>query len=239
MIKIVDIFDELVDDMFLIDDFTITNVGTPGALYYEFTVGSGWISWIYEGLRMRVVDSTYGTVYGTIYSIDAVTEKVVVLMESTLDAGLTTTGLYVYVNYLHGHHLDIIKTLQEYTTSGNKGKEFPLVALLQDIEETVEVDGLQATASVTVVICTDTDPNYNSAQRYTNTFTPLLYPLYEEFIKQLRLSPYIASVSPEYKKIDRLYWGREGLFGNTGNIFDNYIDAIELTGIELRILRTC
>jgi hypothetical protein len=43
----------------------------------------------------------------------------------------------------------------------------------------------------------------------------------------------------EHQKYDRLYWGKQGLYGNSGNIFNDFIDAIEINELKFEILNTC
>jgi len=37
----------------------------------------------------------------------------------------------------------------------------------------------------------------------------------------------------EHTKINRLYWGRESLQGNTSNEFCDYVDAIEISSMKI------
>jgi len=43
--------------------------------------------------------------------------------------------------------------------------------------------------------------------------------------------------SVEHTPINRLYWGKNGLYGNTGNVFSYYIDAIEIKDLVFKIYR--
>lgn len=214
----------------------IVRVGTTNN--YTVTV-TKWNDLIVNNHRITFTDGG-DTVHGVISEANETAKTFVANLDSDVGDGTGVTDISIYFNYLHGHAVDIVKVLQGMTRSKDtKGLKFPLVALMQDIEEGVDVDGYQSTASVNVILCTDTKPEYEARQRYAETFTPLLYPMYEEFVKCLRLSPYVYAISPSYTKIDRLYWGREGLYGNTGNVFNDFIDAIELNNIELKILQNC
>jgi len=44
-----------------------------------------------------------------------------------------------------------------------------------------------------------------------------------------------------HDKIDRLFWGRSGLYGNEGNIFNDHLDAIEIQNLSLslRLNKNC
>lgn len=138
--------------------------------------------------------------------------------------------------YLHGHPRDIINILSlKATKQAMKYTRFPLIALFQDFKETGE-PGYASTADLHLVICTLTRPEYTAAERYDNTFDAILYPLYDEFIAALEKSTELVFDRHTVEREDRLYWGREGLYENTGNIFNDFIDAIEIINLNVKIL---
>jgi len=141
--------------------------------------------------------------------------------------------------YMYGHPIEIINTLMEKEKSGTlKFKKYPLIALFQDFEEDKgEEQSINARVSLNIVIAVMTDPDYRSEDRYTNTFKPVLYPLYNKLLEKIAASGYfqVAPGNIRHRKIDRVYWGRTGLYGNEGNIFNDYIDAIEIENMELSI----
>lgn len=142
--------------------------------------------------------------------------------------------------YLYGHPLEIFNILSEKSQSESfKFKKYPLVALFQDFEEETD-SSTTIIQNVTIVIMTETDPNYKAPNRYTNTITPVLQPIYDLFIKYLESSKYVAS-EDKYKhtKIDRLYWGKEDTFGNSGNIGNDALDAIVIQNLNLRLIKQC
>lgn len=114
----------------------------------------------------------------------------------------------------------------------------PFILLLLDIEESFKKSNIEAT--VNIVIGTVTEPSYSTDARYSNNFTPILYPIYEEAIKRLcNGSKTIHTTSfLEFTKYDRVLWGKQGLYGMTGNIFDDYIDAIEINNLKLLITKS-
>jgi len=139
--------------------------------------------------------------------------------------------------YLYGHPLEIFNILSEKSQSESfKYKKYPLVALFQDFEESVN-DNSIIVEGITIVIMTETNPNYRAPNRYTNTFIPVLHPLYLLFTKHLRRSKLVASDDKhEHTKIDRLYWGKEDIFGNSGNIGNDALDAVVIQNLKLRII---
>lgn len=145
------------------------------------------------------------------------------------------------VRYEHGHPLEVIETLQALSKSPKHGAtKFPLIALFQDFEEEKGTRrDIESKVKLTLAIVQITDPLYKAALRYDNTFKAVLYPLYALLITSIVQSGYFANISkalpPKHKKTDRLYWGKSGLYGNTSNQFNDFVDAIEIADLELEV----
>lgn len=138
--------------------------------------------------------------------------------------------------YMYGHPLEIVNILKHKEKGSFKFKKYPLIALFQDFEERKgENQAINTSVSLNIIIAVNTSNKYISSERYTNTFKEVLYPLYNLLIEKIASSPYVQSVEGiiPHTKIDRVYWGKQGLYGSEGNIFDDYIDAIEIQGLEL------
>lgn len=152
----------------------------------------------------------------------------------------TVNNLQPY--YLHGHPLDISRVLSEKDDSDvYKFRKYPLIALLQDFREqhNTGFDWQMNIPTLRVLILDETDPNYDSAQRYENTFKPILYHLYFLLLEKMADNTKLATHSIEeidHDKTDRLYWGREGIQGNQGLIFNDNLDGIDLTFNNLRVM---
>lgn len=143
--------------------------------------------------------------------------------------------------YLHGHPLEIIKVLSERDKSKNwKYRKYPLVILLQDFAESKGVNpSWTMQVSPRVLIVNQTKREFSSKQRYDENFKPILYPIYElllEAIANVGFFGVAASDQIVHTKTDRLFWGREGLYGNESNVFNDYLDAIDITFSDLPIL---
>jgi hypothetical protein len=150
----------------------------------------------------------------------------------------TLTAILVFD---HGHPMEIVNTIQQYTQHDTlKFEVFPRICLFHDFEEKITFEKV---VSLNLVIVTDTAPEYSAPQRYTYSFDPILTPLYDLFIRQLAYSPNIQTTEGnnyfKHSKWDRLYWGKDGLYGNTANIFNDFIDAIEINNLEFKIIETC
>lgn len=141
--------------------------------------------------------------------------------------------------YLYGHPLEIFNILAEKSKSESfKYSKYPLIALYQDFEESVNITET-IVENITIVIMTETSRTYKAPNRYTNTFTPTLQPLYELLIKYIKRSTYVSSEDYQHTKIDRLYWGKSDEFGNSGNIGNDALDAIVISNLDLKMIDNC
>lgn len=158
-----------------------------------------------------------------------------------------TAQLQVYdplitgIHYHHGHPIEIVEIISELANAPTKlFDRFPLIALFQDFPETIgQAPGFYADGVFHLIIARGTEHNYSAPERYDKNFKPILYPIYFELLEQIRLSRKFEIVTGSdtypHTKIDRLYWGREGLYGNTANIMNDRVDCIEIKDLRLRI----
>lgn len=206
-----------------------------GGLDYIGGLSVSVLNKLFVGERLKIVFAE-GTYYVKITSI---TDKVYVdLTEEGFSS--SPTAISVVLNYHHGHLLEVKNTFREYTTiAAVKREQFPAVVLVQDFPE--EINNLTGEREVTctVFLVTDSQKQYTAADRYDYTFGPILYPLYDLFFEQLRYSDYVADSQLQHTKIDRVFWGRESGEGSLSNIFNDFIDAIEISNLKVKILKTC
>ena len=140
--------------------------------------------------------------------------------------------------YLFGHPRDIVSVLADRNKSKTfQYQKYPLIALFQDFSE--DINSGYSETSLNLIIANITKPTYNTADRYTNNFEPVLYPLWAQLERAFQISKDVELLDGNYSKIDRAYWGKEGLYGNEGNIFDDHIDAIEIENLNLRFKNIC
>lgn len=141
------------------------------------------------------------------------------------------------IRYMYGHPLEIVARLQELSNSPTqKNQKFPLIVLFTDIKVHHDIPGFYGSTSLQMIVATTTDPSYTSEVRTAKNFKPVLHPIKQELMKQLgRHKQFTFPDEPDYSEIDRYFWGKKGLYGNEGNIFNDYIDCIELEGIRINI----
>jgi len=145
--------------------------------------------------------------------------------------------------YLYGHRLDIAnRLLIKNNDVVYKYQKYPLIALIMDFPEIVS-DGM-AKYSLHVVILHSTDPNYTIEDRYTLVFKPVLYPLYFKFMEYLRKVGKFTWTGdqgyPPHTKIDRPFWGTVYDQGNAKYIFNDRLDAIEISDLKIsKTIKLC
>lgn len=143
--------------------------------------------------------------------------------------------------FMYGHILDVIKRLAiKDTDDTEKFRKYPLIALIQDFEEQSVGRGIfeYTVPEAKVVIITDTLQSYTSDLRYERSFKPILYPIWQYLLKSIAKSSYfdVTSIEDiEYSKYDRVFWGKETVFGVDGSPFNDYLDAIEIRFKDLKV----
>lgn len=144
------------------------------------------------------------------------------------------------VYFMHGHPVDVVNQLSVKNQDKSlKFQRFPLIALFHDFTEAKGNDmRVNSEVNLNLIIATTTNPSYTPDQRYENSFSTVLYPLYNELLSLIAQSCMFLNTAPDmipHDKTDRLFWGKTGLYGNVGNMFNDYIDAIEISNLNLQI----
>lgn len=152
----------------------------------------------------------------------------------------TITG----VHYLVGHYTEISTRLQGLSKmQTGKFDRYPLIALFQDfVEKRGDEGGYYASASLQLLIVYHTKDTDYTEDRYSKVFKPILYPIYEEFLRQVSKHKNIVSMNADkipHEKIDRPNWGNSNKYGNDGNIFPDDLDGIELRDLKIIIDQKC
>lgn len=138
--------------------------------------------------------------------------------------------------YLYGHRLEVNNELKLMSgdIKSKKNDKYPLVFLRLDIAETVRDDVRQLRLNLGIMEFTN--EGYNAAQRYQKVFKPILYPLYDSFMRQLfqiGLFFWPLGKYPPHIKYDRPFWGLETQEGNATRIFDDPLDCIEIVDLSI------
>lgn len=180
-----------------------------------------------------------------VYIVDIFKDIVGEVSERLTPAFQSIDNKITGVHYIHGHPIEIIETLaQRDKTNSLKFDKYPLVALFQDFPENYNGRiGAPNEVNLHLIIARATKAEYKADERYKENFKPFLYPIYHELLKQIMHSGKFLIYNEtllQYTKIDRLFWGREGLYKNQGNIFNDMLDVIEIRNLKLKTyLKIC
>lgn len=117
-----------------------------------------------------------------------------------------------------------------------KNMSFPL-ALLETLDTPYNENGeLFYDYPMTMYLCVNTDPKLRPKERYLNSYKEILFPLYEIFKRHIDYSQFtLKDAVPTMRE----RWGSDGLYGREGNVFNNMVDALEITGTLTFLKETC
>lgn len=155
---------------------------------------------------------------------------------SAVDAKLFPT-LNKHITYEAGRSIQILTELVKKDQSITlKGTKYPLFALFQPFTEINGKNGwyCDVTFPKIIIACLSNFTNTND-KRYTNSFEPILYPIYDAFLKQLPRHRNIVGADPG--AIMHLHTDQPGPQPrSSGEIkagFNDYVDAIEINNLQL------
>lgn len=179
--------------------------------------------------------------------VDILAEVVATVSTKMLATLQAINNTYEGVRYDYGHPSDIVAKLVSYSkTEANRYKKYPLIGFFLDFPQEKGNNAYQVTNNrLSGFIAVGTSNQYSPQERTEKSFKPLLYPIRDEFLKQLKRHPNI--IVPEegvfsFTQTDRYQWGKGGLeYYNNGekNIFEDYIDAIEFSGLQVQVNPYC
>ena len=138
------------------------------------------------------------------------------------------------LNYLYGYLSEIRETLAQDSIAGGTfaQNKYPLVWLVQPFTIDRNQPGYYGQTKLQVFIINGSDMNWKAAQRMDNNFKPVIYPIYEELFKQLRVaSDVFEGINLDFHSItDRPYWGED-----QQKAIDDVFDCREISGISLKV----
>lgn len=139
-----------------------------------------------------------------------------------------------------GHPLEIINRIKEISNHDDlKFENLPAIFLFTDIKFERHKYGDYHGTNLELVICNRADPNWDSQDRELKSFIPVLRPLYDLFAEEIANSNVFSFVDgiqdDKHSAIERFFWGKQGLYGGENNIFNDYIDAIHIENLDLKV----
>jgi hypothetical protein len=139
-------------------------------------------------------------------------------------------------HYMDGRVLEIVNTMKvKDRMSVQKNQKYPAVFLITPIDEQ-EVNGLY-NYNLRVMFVAKTASKYTRDQRYSKVLKPILYPMYESFIRNLRKSGLFTwpgyQKRPPHVKTDFPLHGTATEYQVVKQLFGDYIDAIEIRDLKI------
>ncbi len=131
-----------------------------------------------------------------------------------------------------------------YQKTVNSIATWPLVWLVMPFTTDKGDDySIHGFATCTLIIAAPTDANYTQQQRDDITIKPRLIPIYEIILQEIYREKWFEIKGPgsiKHKQIIRPYWGGSDVEGpNQTNLFKKEVDAIIISGLQLRIKKIC
>ena len=168
--------------------------------------------------------------------VASVTSQMLSTIKANETAVLGQTSITT-INYQYGPGTELIETLQQLDNSQSlQVTKYPLIWLVTDItEKRGKQAGIFATENITVFIMHQTDRNYKTYERATNVFKPVLDPLYYSFIYQCSKHPMVNNGPEDMIQHDRTKRYFIGSKDNKGMALTDFVDAIEISNLNLLI----
>lgn len=142
------------------------------------------------------------------------------------------------VQYLYGLYDELLSTLAGYQMDRNLvNQRYPLIWLDTNFEIRRNNDGFFGTASgLRVFIMFHAEPKLLSSERYTQTFGPILYPIYETLLQGISNTPafnapYEYGIPHTKKDLERASVNET----KESNLVNDYVDAIQITNFDLKV----
>lgn len=143
----------------------------------------------------------------------------------------------INVNYNYGRQPQILKKLQLLNNSITlKNNKYPLMALFMPFKEVMGNDYYTNVTFPKIVIAALSNNTDSPEKRYQNTFKTILYPVFEEFKKQICKHRNIVNQNSDYlvfKKQDNPGSPPPQKDSSGGIVFGDYVDAIEIYDLQL------
>ena len=137
--------------------------------------------------------------------------------------------------WFFGYFKELLLILAEKDQSNTyKFDKYPLIALLTGYK-TIENDASDEVSNITILIIKETDINSRTKNRIVANYEPVLRPLKVLLKKYIKRSKNLTSDNMYSWEVEEFpYWGDDPRGANVGN---DALDAIVITGLELRVNR--
>lgn len=142
--------------------------------------------------------------------------------------------------FVYGRKHEILALLTEKDKSPIwKAKKFPLIILYHSQPEGHGDSYVyNYTISPLVSIVNASNENWNTEQRYTNNVEDILYPIKDLLLQEIADNPAFYQTFTDEISYDLVVWdGNPAENKQTGLLFNDYLDGINITFNELRVFK--
>lgn len=170
-----------------------------------------------------------------IYTVDVIRDSVSRMSARMLEKLQEIDPLILKIRFEYGHINDINKRLLAY--QNNREDVGVMVLLIEDYRNRHGQEGLTGIADLKVILVRLNQVAMTREQRESTTFRPVLYPMYYEFLRQLKISGKFQiydETKIAHEHINRPHWGDPALYGNKEYPLKGVYDAIELNFTDLK-----
>jgi hypothetical protein len=145
------------------------------------------------------------------------------------------TKLSMNINYQYGYLMELQNTLKEYSkTVEFSAKKYPLLWLVQPFSINRKDGGYYGDTTLRMFIIQESEKGLRASERMTETFKPVIYPIYRELISQIldagHLFDGLMGGNLPHTVTDRYYWGED-----QQNIINDVFDCMEISNMKLKI----
>jgi len=138
----------------------------------------------------------------------------------------TVSGLTPYYHF--GTYLELTKSI--VIKDQIDAEKYPLVWLVWEAGENTEKwDSFKGyEVSPRLFICTFTNSDYSSVERYEANFEAILFPIWEIMKAKILRSNFISNNGLNFQLVEHLLWGESLGFAKEKNVLFDTLDAIEI-----------
>ena len=142
------------------------------------------------------------------------------------------------INFLFGDWTYMSNILTMWSKSPSlAAKKYPVVCLFAPFDEDKTNGRYSCTTRIDLLIATQTKSEYTNEQRIEKSFVPVLRPIYEAMIEQLKKHPLLDFdkdvVAHTYS--ENMRYGSRGVMMSDGKPFNDYIDGIDIKSLFIKI----
>ncbi len=142
------------------------------------------------------------------------------------------------INYTFGNARYVKDRLDELTEAYKSELKYPLIALFCPFVEHRDNPDYYSKAKVRVLIACASNQQYSNEQRRVLSFENILRPIYRQFLKKLEEDGRFDFGYDSYIKHDyseNYSYGRYGAVTESGEEVTDFIDAINISNLELNV----